>query len=672
MTLMKTFTHEYSSKELLETFIKDNYISNYTGDILVQVFTSVNNKEYILYLKDELLMLVPSAKIIGTTTNGEISHNGSLNHSTVISISVFEKTQIITKIVNTKTDSFQNGVDIIKSLNDKEDLKLLVSFTDGLNTNGEEYLNGISSINDSVIISGGMAGDYSKFEQTLVFTENGITNKGAVAAAFYGKSLNIHTDYSFNWETVGRTHIVEKSIKNRVYKISGMTTVDFYKYYLGDDISKLLPAIGIEFPLVQKIDGKIIARAVLTKHNDGSLSFAGNIKEGSKIQFGHGDVQLIIEKGLENIKNIIKAPIESVFIYSCMARKALLKDDINLEILPLKEIAPVSGFFAYGEFFHDSDCEHENAQLLNQSMTILAISENNKKVERITPNIFNKHKIDSEDLSLHRTQALSTLIKRTTKELEYLNENLHIRVKEEIDLNLEKDNMMTLLHTQAQLGSTLEMILHQWRQPISAITSTLSSLQVYKEAGILTDEILDENIQNVLSYTEHINTTIEDFRDLFKSTNKNTNIAIDELITKSLTIIKPIVREHRISIDVNVSISNIINIPVGLVMQVILNIVKNALDELNRSTVSNPIISIKVFEENNNNIIQIADNAGGIPSEILPNIFDKNFTTKDGEDGTGIGLHMSKKIIQNKVNGSLTAHNQDDKAVFTITIPKEI
>jgi signal transduction histidine kinase len=666
---MKTFTHEYSSKEQLENFIKDNYISNYNGDILVQVFTCINNKEYILYLKNELLLFLPNAKIIGTTSNGEISHNGALNQSTVISISVFDKTQIITTLVENTQDGFQNGINLINVLNNKSDLKLLITFTDGLNTNGEEYLNGITSVNDNVIISGGMAGDYSKFEETLVFTEEGITNNGAVAAAFYGKILNIHTDYSFNWETVGTKHIVDKSIKNRVYQISGMKTVDFYKYYLGNDIDKLLPAIGIEFPLVLKIDGINTARAVLTKHNDGSLSFAGNIKEGSQVQFGHGDVQLIIEKGLDNIKNIINSPIESIFIYSCMARKALLKDDINLEILPLKEIAPISGFFAYGEFFQNSTPGHSSAKLLNQSMSILAISENNRKIDKVNPNIFNKHKVLPNDLNLHRTQALSSLIKRTTKELEYLNENLNKRVQEEIELNLEKDNMMTLLHTQAQLGSTLEMILHQWRQPISAITSTLSSLQVYKEASMLTDEILDKSINNVLEYTEHINTTIEDFRDLFKATNNNNDIGIDELINKALTIIKPIVREDRINLDLNISIKNIIHIPIGLMMQVILNIVKNSIDVLKINKINNPIITINAYQKNSKNIIEIMDNGGGIPEEILPKIFEKNFTTKHGEDGTGIGLHMSKRIIETKVKGSLTAHNNSNKAIFTITIP---
>ena len=665
---MKTFTHEYSSKELLETFIKDNYITNYNSDLLVQIFTSVNNQEYILYLRDEVLSFLPNAKIIGTTTNGEISMNGSLTHSTVISVSVFEQTKIVTTLVSTKTNSFDNGKELIETLEQQKSLKLLVTFTDGLNTNGEEYLKGIASVNNKIVVAGGMAGDYSKFENTLVFNETHITNSGAVAAAFYNENLNIHTEYSFNWETVGKKHRIDKSIKNRVYQISGRTAVDFYKHYLGEDIDKLLPAIGVEFPLVSNIDGVNIARAALIKHDDGSLSFAGNVKEGSEVQLGHGDVQLIIKKGLDNIKNIIKSPIESIFIYSCMARKGLLKEDINFEILPLKEIAPISGFFAYGEFFNSLEKDENQAKLLNQSMTILAISENTKKIEKITPNIFNRN--DSNDLALHRTQALSTLIKRTTRELEDLNDNLHLRVKKEITLNEEKDNMLNLLHTQAQLGSILEMILHQWRQPISAITSTLSSVQVYKEAGILTDDILDENIENILSYTDHINTTIEDFRDLFKSNDKHKDITIDDLINKSLTVIKPIIKENQVTVNVDIDVNQAISIPVSLMMQVILNILKNALDVLEYKNIQNPTITIKAYQIKTNHIITITDNGGGIPKEILPKIFDKNFTTKQKKDGTGIGLHMSRSIMETKVFGKLDVQNIDnDKVTFTITIP---
>ncbi|MEA2050989.1 MAG: FIST N-terminal domain-containing protein [Campylobacterota bacterium] len=669
---MKTLTIEYESNEQIDSFIEDHSLRS-EDNVLVQIFTAVHDEEFIKSLINNILKTLPKANILGSTTCGEISNNGSLTNSTVISFSVFQNTKIVTKIINAGKDSFETGKDIINSFpdNQSDDLKLMISFADGLNTNGEEYLNGISSINDSLVVSGGLAGDYEKFVETFVFTQDGILNCGAVAAGFYNKDLNVNTDYSFNWESVGKKHIVEESIKNRVYKIGGMTPVDFYTHYLGDDISRLLPAIGIEFPLVIKKDGVVIARSVLTKHDDGSLSFAGNIPEGSVVQFGHGDVQMIINKGVDNIKNIIENPVESIFIYSCMARRALLQDDINLEILPMKEIAPISGFFTYGEFYHNCKNNSCNSQLLNQTMTIVAISESLNIIEAVTPNIFSHNPPHVNDTSLHRTQALSNLIERTTKELEELNSNLEDEVSKEIEKNIEKDSMLQIMQSQIQLGEMMEMIIHQWRQPLSAITSTTSSLQVYKETGILSDDILDSSFENILSYTDHLNSTIQDFRDLFSSNIKLEKMNSEQLIKKSLSIIKPILEKKKIKLVQKYSCTNSVNLSVGLLMQVILNIVKNAIDILLEKKIEDPKVKLSTFPDGKYSVIEISDNGGGIPEDILDKIFDKRFTTKKGGDGTGIGLDMSKTIVETKLNGEISAHNDNGWAVFTIKLLKE-
>ena len=668
---MKTFIHKYSTQDALSNFIKSNYIHNYKKccDILVQVFTSVNDKKFISYLQHSILTLLPDAKILGTTTSGEISDEGALENSTIISISEFDSTHIITTLQHSSNNSFNDGKNIAKKIKIDDELKLLITFTDGLYTNGEEYLNGISSINKDIIVAGGMAGDNSKFERTFVFNEKDITSHGAVMAAFYNKNLNVHTDYSFNWETVGQTHTITRADKNRVYEIDGIKTVDFYKFYLGDDIDRYLPAIGIEFPLVIKKNGLNIARAVLSKHDDGSLSFAGNMEEDSKVQFGHGDVQLIINKGLDNIKNAIAEPVESIFIYSCMARKALLDNEINFELLPLQELAPISGFFTYGEFFYNCQDGHCSSKLLNQTMTIVALSESTKTIDKVSANIFSKNNDKLDDLKLHRKQALSTLIRRTTVELEELNTNLLNKVQEQIELNAQKDAMLGVLHTQAQLGGILEMILHQWRQPISAIVSTLSSIEVYQEAGMLTDDMIQRSLKNIRSYTSYINTTIEDFRDLFKATAKNQNITVDKLIEKSLMIVQPIIKKNSIKLQQNIEQDIELFLPVGLMMQVILNILKNAIDILLEKEITQPQITINAYKQGQNCIIELIDNGGGIPQDILPYIFNKNFTTKSDSDGTGIGLDMSKTIVETKAGGTLSASTIDNCAVFTITLP---
>ena len=352
-----------------------------------------------------------------------------------------------------------------------------------------------------------------------------------------------------------------------------------------------------------------------------------------------------------------------------MARRALLQEDINLELLPLHEIAPISGFFTYGEFYHNCNNKNCNNQLLNQTMTLLAISESGIKNESVSPNIFSHNPPSVNDVALHRTQALSTLIEKTTKELEDLNNQLEMRVEKEVAKNIEKDTIMQMMQAQAQLGDMIEMILHQWRQPLSGISIATSSIQVCKMSDTLTDDALDKSLESILGYVSHLNDTINDFRDLFKTDINFTTILPSKLIDKALTVINPLLKNHSIELTIDLTDDSKITVPISLMMQVIINIVKNSIDILLEKDIKNPIIKFQAYIEKDMSIIKIIDNGGGIPVDILPKIFDKKFTTKGSTHGTGIGLDMSKTIIENKVGGKLTANNVDKCAVFTIEIP---
>ena len=667
---MNTITLEYKSSQQLEEFIQSNHLST-QENMLIQVFTAQNNESYIVNLRNNILKFIPEAKIIGTTSSGEISKDGSILNSTVISFSTFNETIIDTKLIKTNTNSFELGQTLMRSFENhlSKEVKLMISFLDGRNNNAEEYLDGITSINPNIIVSGGIAGDNENFEKTFVFNQNDITQNGAVAAVFYNQNLNIYTDYSFNWETIGEKHLVEKSDKNIVSKIGGKSAVEFYSHYLGADLDKFIPTIGIEFPLIIKKDGVSLARAPLAKLDDDSLSFAGNVPQGSTVQFGYGDVQMIIEKGLDNIKQLINEPIESIFVYSCMARKALLGKDINLELLPLKEIAPISGCFTYGEFFHDSQNDHSSNQLLNQTMSLLAISETNTIKQHINPNIFSQNHAQKHNVKLHRTQALASLIKQTTNELEDAKEQLTKKLENATEENIKQDASLQVLKTNAQLGDMIEMIIHQWRQPLSAITTTAGAVQVYSETSTLSPDMLDESLENILSYANNLNTTIEDFRDIFKKDSKNVASNWSSVISKSLNITAPILKTNNIRVIQEITDDPLIFLHTGLMMQVVINIIKNASDILVEKEIEDPIIKFKTSIKKNKLVIKIMDNAGGIPQEILPFIFDKNFTTKNDTHGTGIGLDMSKMIIESKINGTLTASNQGKWAVFKIKIP---
>ena len=131
---------------------------------------------------------------------------------------------------------------LINSLKNPNDpnIKAAISFCSGDTINGEKLLEGINSVNKDIIISGGIAGDYSKNENSFVFTQDGIINNGAVIATLSNKNLHINSQYSFNWDSFGVAHTITKSEKNRIYTIDNYNAIDFFKYYLGNQIENHL------------------------------------------------------------------------------------------------------------------------------------------------------------------------------------------------------------------------------------------------------------------------------------------------------------------------------------------------------------------------------------------------------------------------------------------------
>lgn len=421
---MKSFNFVYDDFLSFKNFVETNKIKD-SENTLIQIFTSeFLEKDKILKLIKDISSLFPSSQIIGATTDGEIVNENVTVNETVISITEFEKTILKVAAVENQ-DSRKMGIEITKLLDD-ENAKVIITFTDGLNINGEEYLKGIEEVNKKIIVAGGMAGDRANFKKTYVFTKDKIISNGAVGVALINKNLKVFNDYEFNWIKLGKGMKVTKSEKNRVYLIDNMPAYDIYKKYLGEDIAKKLPAIGIEFPLIIEKEKESVARAVLAVHKDGSLSFAGNVNEGEIVYLGYGDGISIINESLKLKGKLAKYPIESVFIYSCMARRRFLSDLIEKEIKPLNDIASTAGFFTYGEFF---SAKHK--ELLNETMTIIALSETDK-VKKIN---LKKEKIKTDE-HYESLKAILHLLSITVNELNKENEIL--QAKEE-SLKLAQD-----------------------------------------------------------------------------------------------------------------------------------------------------------------------------------------------------------------------------------------
>lgn len=389
-------------------------------NLLIQVFSSLHNDlENLQSILDTLHTELPQAIVIGATTDGEIEEGSVYTNSTVISFSSFEHTRL--KAFSIENSSAKESAHLLVENLVTDRTKLLLTFTDGTTTNGEAFLSAIHNLSPTTSIAGGMAGDGASFNQTYVIYGKDIIANGAVGVALNSDRLHVQTDYSFDWQPLGRAMIVTKATDNRVYEIDHFPAAETYGKYLGKEIEDALPNIGIEFPLLIKRNDLVFARAVVAKFDDGSLLFAGNIDEGDRVYLGFADINQVMHNSFEKAENFSNKNIETFFIYSCMARRRFMSDIIHIEIEPYAQMSTTAGFFTYGEFFH---ANNEN-YLFNESMTIVALSENIDKTNDYKP--LCKHSVDSDE---NRTfKALSHLFKVTQAEYEFNQQLLSTVVK---------------------------------------------------------------------------------------------------------------------------------------------------------------------------------------------------------------------------------------------------
>jgi two-component system, NarL family, sensor histidine kinase EvgS len=260
--------------------------------------------------------------------------------------------------------------------------------------------------------------------------------------------------------------------------------------------------------------------------------------------------------------------------------------------------------------------------------------------------------------------------KKMEKELEILTHKLEDKINEEIKKNQEKTTQLIQQSRLAQMGEMISMIAHQWRQPLTAISATTNNLLLKIMLNQkLNDEELKYELELITDYSQHLSSTIDDFRNFFKTDKIKIECTLEELINKSLNIIKTSFESNNIELETNYQFNEYIYVYSTEIQQVILNILKNAEDVLTDKDSFNRKIKIKTYEKDNFATIEIIDNGGGISNEIINNIFDPYFSTKKAKEGSGLGLYMSKTIINEHCQGYLTAQNSELGATFKIKLP---
>ncbi len=267
-------------------------------------------------------------------------------------------------------------------------------------------------------------------------------------------------------------------------------------------------------------------------------------------------------------------------------------------------------------------------------------------------------------ISKNIINALNSYRKKVDENEATLKTKVDIAIKE----SQKKDRALFYQSRLAQMGEMLSMIAHQWKQPLSEISGIFMELETAYKFKKLDDEYILECAKDGDKITSFMSRTIEDFRNFFKPDKRKERFCINTAVDEALTLVGATIISSGIKILREEGKDVFTYGHPNEFAQVILNILLNARDAVNLRKIEKPTVGIKTYTKESKSYLQIWDNAGGVDKSIIDKIFDPYFSTKDKVDGTGLGLYMSKMIIEKSMNGNIWVENRKSGAIFTIEV----
>ena len=262
----------------------------------------------------------------------------------------------------------------------------------------------------------------------------------------------------------------------------------------------------------------------------------------------------------------------------------------------------------------------------------------------------------NQELELRVVDRTAALVAETAERLQAVEE---LRQKDEILMRQSR---------QAALGEMIGNIAHQWRQPLNAVGLLVQDIALCYEFDNFSKEYLDASTKKIMKLIRHMSQTIDDFRNFFTPGKEQVPFDLGKTVAKTLLLVEGSLSDKGIKIQLNSEHAQILTGYPNEFSQVLLNILNNAKDAFLGQSVDDPSVTVWVGSEQGRSVVTITDNAGGIPDGIIDRIFEPYFTTKEQGKGTGIGLYMSKKLVEKTMNGSLTVRNTGRGAEFRIEV----
>jgi PAS domain S-box-containing protein len=253
-------------------------------------------------------------------------------------------------------------------------------------------------------------------------------------------------------------------------------------------------------------------------------------------------------------------------------------------------------------------------------------------------------------------------------QLAELNLSLEERVAAAVGELREKDRILIQQSRQAAMGEMINNIAHQWRQPLNVLGLSIQQLRIVYNAGSLSKEYLETCVNKSMGMINFMSQTINDFSNFIKPDTEKVEFSIHEVVARTVALVEDGFKNQQIGIDIQASANPTITGFPNEYSQALLNILMNARDALSERRPVDAKVTVIISKAEERGVVTISDNAGGIPEEIISKIFEPYFTTRGPDRGTGLGLYLSKTIIEKNMNGRLTARNAGEGAEFRIEV----
>lgn len=274
-------------------------------------------------------------------------------------------------------------------------------------------------------------------------------------------------------------------------------------------------------------------------------------------------------------------------------------------------------------------------------------------------------------LRLHSNPNVIKIIEFSLSRFGSDDENKLILVVRDITSKVEDEKMLTIHARQAQMGEMISMIAHQWRQPLAIINAITTQMRLKAMLMDADDGDFVDNLQKIEQQSAHLSQTISDYRDFFRPDKPKERFHLSSLIDHALNLIDHTLKNHSIHVETENAYDPILYTFRNELIQVLIVLLKNALDAFVENKIIGGEIIIRIRPDADTCILSITDNAGGIPSEIIYKLFSPYFTTKSEKFGTGLGLYMSRMIIEDHCGGTIGVSSQGNTTTFDIQLPCE-